>query len=102
MTEGPADFERAMHEIYLRAKSEAGYNATIYLRMLYKKRGLGTARYLLDTHTVSEGYTHLYERGRLDLTVEALIVANQRWHHLFTTSQLDRARERLNQYGYNT
>jgi hypothetical protein len=28
------EFAQAMHDIYLRAKSEAGYNATYFLQML--------------------------------------------------------------------
>ncbi len=73
---GPPDFEKAMHQIYVRAKKEAGYNATIFLRMLDDRHGLGTAKYLINSSQVSDGYTHLYERGRLDLTVEALVVEN--------------------------
>lgn len=34
MLKGPVGFEKAMHGIYQRAKSEAGYNAMIFLRML--------------------------------------------------------------------
>jgi hypothetical protein len=37
---------------------------------------------------VSEGYTALWERGRLDLTVEALIHDNPQWHPLFTPEEL--------------
>ncbi|MBP0616586.1 hypothetical protein [Jiella mangrovi] len=97
---GPADFEKAMHQIYVRAKKEAGYNATIYLRMLHERHGLGTAKALINAPKVSEGYTHLYERGRLDLTVEALIVENSRWHPLFTDGEIERARKRLADYEY--
>tara|TARA_R100000365_G_C2732182_1_gene62246 strand:+ start:136 stop:447 length:312 start_codon:yes stop_codon:yes gene_type:complete len=97
---GPADFEKAMHQIYVRAKKEAGYNATIYLRMLHDRHGLGTAKALINSPKVSDGYTHLYERGRLDLTVEALIVENPRWHTLFTREEVETARDRLKKYGY--
>jgi len=48
---------------------------------------------------VSEGYTALWERGRLDLTVEALIHDNPQWHPLFTPEELDICTERLTQYG---
>lgn len=93
-------FDAAMLEIYRRAKSEAGYNATIFLRMLGDRGGLATAKYLINSPTPSDGYTHLYERGRLDLTVEAMVVENTRWHDLFTSDELAKARLRLKQYGY--
>ncbi len=93
-------FDAAMFSIYNRAKSEAGYNATIFLGMLNDRGGLSTAKHLINTPKPSDGYTHLYERGRLDLTVEAMVVENTRWHELFTEEELEKARRRLKQYGY--
>jgi hypothetical protein len=95
-------FDAAMFEIYRRAKSEAGYNATIFLRMLSDKGGLATAKYLINSSKPSDGYTHLYDRGRLDLTVEAMLVENTKWHELFTSDELLKARARLKQYDYNS
>ena len=37
-------FDAAMFDIYRRAKQEAGYNATIFLRMITDRGGLATAR----------------------------------------------------------
>jgi hypothetical protein len=79
-----AQFDEEMLNIYQRAHSEVGYNATLFLRMLEEHRGLQTARILLHKEKVSDGYTALYLRGRLDLTVEAVIHDNQKWHPLFT------------------
>jgi hypothetical protein len=95
-----AQFDEAMFTIYRRAKSEAKYNATIFLGMLHTRRGLDTAKYLINSDKPSDGYTHLYERGRLDLTVEALVVEEERWHSLFTPEELAKALKRLEQYGY--
>ncbi|WP_249169943.1 hypothetical protein [Bradyrhizobium liaoningense] len=90
-----------MFEIYRRAKTEAGYNATLFLRMLTDKGGLETAKQLINSSKPSDGYTRLYERGRLDLTVEAMVVENPKWHDLFATEELAKARARLRQYGYS-
>jgi len=46
----------------------------------------------------SDGYTALYERGRLDLTVEALVLRPD-WDDLFTAEDRDLARQRLTDYG---
>jgi hypothetical protein len=96
-----ASFDEAMMRIYVRAKSEVGYNATRYLQMLHDLRGLETARMLVLADQPSEGYTALWERGRLDLTVEALVLQSE-WQPLFGEEPelLERARRRLSDYGY--
>jgi len=93
-------FTQAMFEIYRVAKAEAKYNATIFLQMIADRGGLDTARYLINQTHPSDGYTHLYERGRIDLTVEAMVVENAKWHSLFTADELERAQRRLMEYGY--
>lgn len=92
-------FDMSMMNIYHRARAEVNYNATRFLQMLHDHRGQGTARILLHSAIVSEGYTALWERGRLDLTVEALILEPQ-WHELFTEEEREIARKRLNDYGF--
>jgi len=93
-------FDRAMKDIYVRAKSEAKYTASIFHRMLCDRGGLATAKQLINDSTPSEGYTALWERGRLDLTVEAVVTNNGAWHPLFDKEELDKARKRLADYGY--
>ncbi len=93
-------FDEAMMDIYRRAKSEAKYNATRFFQMLTEHRGLETARILLQAQAVSECYTALWERGRLDLTVEALIHDHAEYHPLFTAAELATARRRLQEYQY--
>ncbi len=93
-------FDVAMMDIYRRAKAEAGYNATRYFQMLTEHRGLETARILLHAQAVSEGYTALWERGRLDLTVEALVHDHPEYHPLFTDEERAIARRRLEEYKY--
>lgn len=97
---GPSDFEKAMHSIYTRAKLEADYNASIYLQMLHRHDGLGTAKQLINSPHVSQGYARLHELKRLDLTVEALVVENPKWHRLFLPEEIERARKRLRDYEY--
>jgi hypothetical protein len=93
------EFDIAMMDIYHRAKYEAGYNATRYLQMLHEHRGLGAAKILLHTPHVSDGFTALWERGRLDLTVEALIL-RKKCHSLFSEEERQIAKERLKEYRY--
>jgi hypothetical protein len=93
-------FGEEMHRIYQRALKEAGYKATRFLHMLHEHGGLQTARMLIHASAVSEGYAALWERGRLDLTVEALIHDNSRWHSLFTSDELAICERRLTAYEY--
>lgn len=94
------DFDRAMFRIYERARDEAGYTARVYLQMLSDLGGLQTARKLINSEKTSQGYTALYERGRLDLTVEAMIIENPKWQALFTPDELERVRNQLKRHHY--
>jgi len=94
------EFDQAMHDIYKRALSEAGYKASIFLKMLFDHGGLPTARRLIHSPHISDGYTALLKRKRLDLTVEALIFDNERWHPLFTQEELAICRKRLSEFEY--
>jgi hypothetical protein len=95
-----AAFDQEMFRIYERAHLEAKYKATRFLHMLYEHRGLETAKILLHSANVSEGYTALWERGRLDLTVEAVIHDDPKWHTLFTEEELAICSKRLKEYRY--
>jgi hypothetical protein len=99
LSELEARFDAAMMSIYRRALNECGYRATRFLQMLYDHRGLETARILLHASNVSDGYVALWERKRLDLTVEALILGSE-WQSLFSDQELEIARKRLAEYGY--
>ena len=93
-------FHREMVHLYQRAKDEAGYVATYFIQMVADRGGLETARHLLQAHQTSEGFTALWERQRLDLSVEALVL-REPFPSLFTGDELQTARARLEAYGYS-
>jgi hypothetical protein len=68
--------------------------------MLAEHGGLATAQRLLHAPAVSDGFAALWERNRLDLTVEAL-VSQTKYADLFTAEELGVARYRLEQFGYH-
>jgi hypothetical protein len=92
-------FERAMIAVYEEAKRQTGYNAVRFLQMISEVGGLETAKRLLNATHVSDGFTALWERKRLDLTVESVVLRPE-FTHLFTDDELDLARRRLEDYGY--
>ena len=93
------DFDRAMRGVYDRARTEAGYSATYFLSMLAEHGGMGTARKLLQSPAVSDGFRALWERGRLDLTAEALVLRDD-FADLFTDDEIELARRRLSEFGF--
>ncbi len=92
-------FHQRMLEIYERAMKECSYRPTYFLRMVQDHGGFETARKLLNASRVSEGFTTLWEKGRLDLSVEA-VVLQAPWRDLFTSEELAIAEKRLRDLEY--
>ncbi len=99
MDEREREFHFAMVAIYETAKIELGYVATRFAQMLAEHGGVATARHLLRG-SPSEGFTTLWERQRLDLSVE-YHVCQPRFQPLFTTAERRTARRRLEAYGFD-
>ncbi|HEX7556465.1 MAG TPA: hypothetical protein VF338_07555 [Leptolinea sp.] len=93
------DFHKEMLAIYRNAKEKCGYNATRFLQMISNNGGLKTAKKLLATSEPSDGFTVLWEHGRLDLTVENLVL-NPKYSELFAAEEFATAKMRLKAYGF--
>jgi hypothetical protein len=98
MTNLEKELALMMKSIYDRAKAETGYNATVFIRMLGERGALGTAKYLLNEPRVSSGFVALYERGRLDLTLEAQLLQHEELWELFEDHEIDTARRWYNEF----
>ena len=61
--------------------------------------GLAAAKMLLAAKHHPEGLTRLWEEGRLDISMEALVLRDP-WRHLFSEEELSIARKRLTDLGY--
>ena len=99
MSELEIQFDKAMFNIYHRAREKCDYNAVRFLQMLSDKGGLATAKHLLVTGNPQEGFFHLWECDCLDLTVEALVLQD-RFRDLFADEELEEARRRLEDLEY--
>jgi hypothetical protein len=97
------DLENQFHEgmlnIYYRARDEAHYRASYYLRMVRNRGGVDAAKRLINRKP-TQGLNKLHQLGRFDLTVEALIWDNTQFHLLFTKEELRIVKNRLIEYGY--
>jgi hypothetical protein len=93
------EFTEALVDIYRRARAEAGYNAHEFIQLLHERHGYDTAMYLIHSTQPSDGFTALWERKRLDLTVEA-VVLRPKWNYLFTKEDRLATYRRLKNYEY--
>ena len=96
------DIEEQFHQEMLRIYEEAaelGYRPTYFLRMVRERGGLEAARQLLKGVELSDGLVKLWELGRLDISMEALI-EKEPWSALFSQEELTKAHQRLDQLCY--
>jgi hypothetical protein len=92
-------FHAGMLRIYERARDEAHYRPTYYLRMVRNRGGVDAAKQLIHKKP-TQGLNVLHQVRRFDLTVEALIWDNPQFHPLFTNEELHIVKDRLIEYGY--
>ena len=88
-----------MQNIYITAKKELGYNAIRFLQLLSEKGGVEAARILISKEGGTYGFEVLWENKRLDLSVEALVL-KPKYRELFTETERETCRKRLEEFGY--
>lgn len=93
------EFHKEMIAIYQNAKRECGYNVNRFLQMVVSQDGLTVAKGFIHRNQPTDGFTTLWELGRLDLTVESLIL-NPKYRELFTDEEVQTVRDLLRQYEY--
>lgn len=97
------NLEPAFHEemagIYEMAKVECHYNATRFLQLVNERGGLHTAKILLHSGGFSDELTRLWQEGRLDISMEALVLKHP-WRSMFTAEEIAVADTRLRELGY--
>ncbi len=76
------------------------YNPQYWVRMVADYGAVGGAKRLLLGRKPSEGFTRLWEEGRLDLSVEFMVLL-PRYVELFTTAERQEARRRLLTYNFD-
>lgn len=93
------ELEREFRRASLICINNYGYNPSRFTQMLNDIGPVQTAIKLVMDPKFHEGFTKLWELGRLDLTVEAIILRNP-YNQLFSQDVLNMAREKLEQLGY--
>jgi hypothetical protein len=82
-----------------RLQREIGYNPTRFRQMVADHGGVEAAKRLLQGPTTSDGFSTLWEAGRLHLSVEAFVLL-PRFSELFTDSERAEARRRLDAHQF--
>lgn len=84
----------------IRSLARGGYQASRWAGMINQHGGVGSSKRLLEGNKPSDGFTTLWERKQLGLSVEAWIL--RPWYEpLFTESERAEARRRLAEYEFN-
>lgn len=95
--------EQQLEDALLEATKEAiemvGYYPRNFLDMLTDKGAKQTAEELMTRPKITHGLTVLFEKNRLDLSVEAIVLENQ-YKELFTEEALTVARRSLTELRY--
>ena len=92
------EFHRALeNRVYADIKS---HNFPMFLLQAMRRHGGAfAAKQLLGIPADRAGLVQLCKQGRLDMSVEALML-QERWKPLFSVCELYLARQRLNDLGY--
>lgn len=88
--------EKALFTLIERCKNEFDYNPLQLREMAHTHGALGAVRRLVNAPTPSDGFVRLWSAGRLDLTVEALVL---QFPSLFSEAELAAAQRRLEDVG---
>jgi hypothetical protein len=92
-------FQEAMVAASERLKRDIGYNPTRFLRMVGEHGGRDAAKRLLRAAVASEGFSKLWQHGKLEFSVEAFVLLP--WFpRLFTDDERNIARRRLEAHNF--
>jgi 5-methylcytosine-specific restriction enzyme A len=91
-------FNKDVIEAYKTAKS-IGYNASVFIQLVSRDGALKVAKDFIHKNQATTGFEKLWEKGRLDLTIEAQTILPI-YKTLFTFEERMAAYERLKSYNY--
>jgi 5-methylcytosine-specific restriction protein A len=87
--------QTAIHEMF----SSVKYKPSALIKMIERHGAVDACKRLISSSQPSDGFTKLYEAGRLDLSVEAIALEPE-WAGQFGETERQRCRKRLEQVGY--
>ena len=94
------DFEERVDDS-IREMISIGYKPQAFITMRITHGTIIAIKKLINSQEVPSGFTNLWKRKRLDLSMENIIQEDD-WKDLFTEEDRLVAKKRLKDYGYNT
>lgn len=94
------EFTDELREGYHYLARTIHYRATVFLQMINTHGGIGTAQVLLRGPATSDGFVRLWEAKMLQHSLEAVVI-KPRYAPLFSTEELQAARKRLEDHGFD-
>jgi len=76
-----------------------GYKPKIFMSMIFESDTVTAVKKLLNSNKISDGFVKLFDKGRLDLSMEN-IVFSEDWGGLFTPEEKNIAKKRLIEYNF--
>lgn len=98
MDQPELEFRSALQEAVSECR-RIGYQPTGFMGMITSTSAFEAVRSLLAKRNPSDGFTHLWEKGRLDLSVEAIVLKPE-WRGHFAPQEIQIARRRLAEVNY--
>lgn len=83
-------FEHASSE----AKRRIGYNPKIFIRMMHEHGAISTAKRLLASEKIQDGFYDLVTNNCIELAMESIILEPE-FSCLFTEAEVNEAKRRL-------
>ncbi len=92
-------FQAALLSVCQQAESEVGVKLTRLMQTIDKRGGVETAQEILRRGHYSDGFDALEKAGRLDLSLEAVVI-QETFGHLFTDDEVNACYAALLEGGY--
>lgn len=93
-------FYEDMRDVYLAAKKELKFNASMFWHLVCEKSGVQAAKALIAKNGGTYGFEILWEHRRLDLSIEAHVLKIE-YVDLFTDDERRMCRGRIMQFGFD-
>ncbi len=71
------NFHKIVVNAYNTARKECGYNASVFIQLINEHGAVKVAKDFLSKNHATTGFEKLWEKGRLDLTIEASVLLPQ-------------------------
>ena len=92
------EFEKKV-QIAIKEMINLGYKPKAFMSMIFESDTVTAVKKLLNNKNISEGFIKLWEKGRLDLSMEN-IVYSENWGDLFTKEEINISEKRLKEYKF--